>query len=371
LALWVLAERARGASSEWASYMASLPERINTPILWDPAQRDELLQGSPSLPVAVQRAAAIDEEYAGMQEALAAAMSAFPAESYSLQAFRDAFSVVLATVVYLPSVNILALVPLAGSVRQVGSGGALLDFDQEAGAVVLKADKYYVEGDVVRVCDSLSRPNGELLLSCGLVDDENEADCLEWEANLIKGDGLYAAKLDILNAVGLEEDQVFPIYKDRMPNQLLAFLRMSRIQDPIELTKVNFEADQLVSQMNEYETLMLMMSDLRDRIDKYKGNIEEEIKILQDRDQTLTDQERVASKLRMSEKRVLQECMNGVRRRLAPIRGIPTKSGRMEDPNADLMEIFDVIDSIPNAPKKAVEGFLNWAKGKDDPDWKK
>jgi len=43
----------------------------------------------------------------------------------------------------------------------------------------------------------------------------------------------------------------------------------------------------------------------------------------------------------------------------------------MEDPNADLMEIFDVIDSIPNAPKKAVEGFLNWAKGKDDPDWKK
>jgi hypothetical protein len=40
---------------------------------------------------------------------------------------------------------------------------------------------------------------------------ENEADCLEWEANLIKGDGLYAAKLDILNAVGLEEDQVFPV----------------------------------------------------------------------------------------------------------------------------------------------------------------
>jgi hypothetical protein len=104
-----------------------------------------------------------------------------------------------------------------------------------------------------------------------------------------------------------------------MPNQLLAYLRMSRIQDPIELTKVNFEADQLVSQMNEYETLMLMMSDLRDRIELYKGNIEEEIKILQD--QTLTEQERVASKLRMSEKRVLQECMNGVRRRLAPIRG--------------------------------------------------
>jgi hypothetical protein len=42
--------------------------------------------------------------------------------------------------------------------------------------------------------------------------------------------------------------------------------------------------------------------------------------------------------------------------------GIPTKSGRMEDPNADLMEIFDAIDAIPNAPKKAVEGFLNWVR---------
>jgi hypothetical protein len=55
-----------------------------------------------------------------------------------------------------------------------------------------------------------------------------------------------------------------------MPNQLLAFLRMSRIQEGMELTKVNFEADQIVSQMNEYETLMLMMGDLRDRIDLYK-----------------------------------------------------------------------------------------------------
>jgi hypothetical protein len=55
--------------------------------------------------------------------------------------------------------------------EQVGSGGALLDYDTESSTVVLKADKYYVEGDTVAVCDNLSRPNGELLLSCGFVDD--------------------------------------------------------------------------------------------------------------------------------------------------------------------------------------------------------
>ena len=42
-------------------------------------------------------------------------------QSYSLQAFRNAFSVVLKHVVYLPSVNVVALVPLAGGLKQVGA----------------------------------------------------------------------------------------------------------------------------------------------------------------------------------------------------------------------------------------------------------
>jgi hypothetical protein len=33
--------------------------------------------------------------------------------------------------------------------------------------------------------------------------------------------------------------------------------------------------------------------------------------------------------------------------RLAPIRGIPTKKG-MEDPNQDLLEIFQAVESIPS-----------------------
>lgn len=105
--------------------------------------------------------------------------------------------------------------------------------------------------------------------------------------------------------------------------------------------------------------------------------------------------------------------MDGVRRRLAPIRGIPTKahagggagrmgcgwatqqlwagahvqrradpaassflppmpqSGGMQDPNADLAEIFDTIESLPTAPKRLLDGFGRWLSGKDDPDWKR
>ena len=59
------------------------------------------------------------------------------------------------------------------------------------------------------------------------------------------------------------------------------------------------------------------------------------------------------------------------RRRLAPIRGIPTKGGKMVSPNADLEDIFSTIENIPNAPKKLFAGIRSWARGDKDPTWKR
>jgi protein-histidine N-methyltransferase len=38
--------------------------------------------------------------------------------------------------------------------------------------------------------------------------------------------------------------------------------------------------------------------------------------------------------LRMEEKRIVSGTMDAVRARLAPIRGIPTKQGNLQDPNS-------------------------------------
>lgn len=73
----------------------------------------------------------------------------------------------------------------------------------------------------------------------------------------------------------------------------------------------------------------------------------------------------------MSEKTILTQFMDAVRRKLAPVRGIPTKSGGMQDPNADFKEIFDTIEAIPAAPAKLLDGFRRWARGEFDPDWNK
>ncbi len=157
--------------------------------------------------------------------------------------------------------------------------------------------------------------------------------------------------------------------------------------------------------MNEYEVLQLLMGDCRERLAEYQLNLEEEIKMSQVkchefllhvkaswRDvhhhhcrfqqmltlsssilqrQDLDIKERLAIKLRLSEKRIISATMDAVRSRLAPIRGIPTKSGGMQDVNSDLKEIFDTIESIPTAPLKLLDTFVSWAKGEQDPDWGK
>jgi protein-histidine N-methyltransferase len=65
---------------------------------------------------------------------------------------------------------------------------------------------------------------------------------------------------------------LFPVYRDRFPIQMLSFLRLSRVQDSAELAKITFEGDSIVSQMNEYEVLQLVMGEMRDRLSEYIDN---------------------------------------------------------------------------------------------------
>jgi histone-lysine N-methyltransferase SETD3 len=45
--------------------------------------------------------------------------------------------------------------------------------------------------------------------------------------------------------------------------------------------KVSFEQDIIISQMNEYEVLQLLMGECRERLAAYKTTLEEDAKLLQ------------------------------------------------------------------------------------------
>ncbi|GIL70833.1 hypothetical protein Vretimale_3919 [Volvox reticuliferus] len=368
LTLWLVAERARGSVSVHGGLLSTLPEATLSPLLWEETELAELLAGSPVLDEARARRDALRRQWAALEPRLRADPDRFPPGIFSEGAFYRAFSVVVAHARFLPSANCFALLPLASSMGRTGnSNGCDLDFDGQTNTVVVTAARPFRSGSELLLNDG--RPNGELLLATGGLQDGNMADYLDWPAALVPADKYFMLKSQVLETLGFGQRESFPVYADRMPIQLLAYLRLSRLADPALLAKVSFEKDVELSQMNEYEILQILMGDCRERLAAYSKSYEEDVKIAQDPD--LAPKERLAVKLRLGEKRIINATMEAVRRRLAPIRGIPTKSGALQDPNSDLKEIFDTIENLPKAPLRLLEGFVSWARGEQDPDWGK
>ncbi|KAL3145868.1 hypothetical protein ABBQ38_015239 [Trebouxia sp. C0009 RCD-2024] len=368
LALWLVSQRCKGKASPWHDFVQSLPDTTNSPVLWTTEQQSELLQGSPTLQEAQARAKALSAEWDSIHEQLQADPSQHSDITLDKESFSQAVAVVVAHAAYLPSVECFALLPVASTLARTGADtGAALDYDIDNACVTLTAQRTIRSGEQVKIYDG--RPNTEMFLATGTVEENNLSDYLTVQVNLVAADKLYMLKKQVVQSLGFDVKQEFPIYADRMPAQLLAYLRLSRVQDSAEIAKVNFEQDSVVSQSNEYEVLQLLLADMRDRLTAYPGSIEDELKLLQNK--KLPERQWAAAQLRFSEKVVLQKTLDAVRRRLAPIRGIPTKGGKMISPNADLEDIFSTIENIPNAPKKLFAGIKSWARGDKDPTWKR
>eukprot|EP00983_Pelagomonas_calceolata_P110540 1159682-Pelagomonas_calceolata.AAC.3 len=97
----------------------------------------------------------------------------------------------------------------------------------------------------------------------------------------LQTDRYFMLKNQVLESLGYGIEEEFPVYADKMPTQLLAYLRMARVQDPGLLAKVNFEKDIILSDLNEYEILQILMGDCRERLQAYPLSVEEEIKYSQ------------------------------------------------------------------------------------------
>jgi protein-histidine N-methyltransferase len=107
-------------------------DKTLTPILWPDELRDVELRGSSTLAAARDREAALRREWAGVAaDADAAPLLATPGATE--RAFMEAFSVVLAHALYLPSAGCFALVPLASFMGRTGAGnGCEVDYDTGA-----------------------------------------------------------------------------------------------------------------------------------------------------------------------------------------------------------------------------------------------
>jgi len=68
LCLHLLCERARGARSRWAPYIAMLPDQRHHPLLWPRASASQWLAGSPSLGTLEERWEQCEEDYVALRQ---------------------------------------------------------------------------------------------------------------------------------------------------------------------------------------------------------------------------------------------------------------------------------------------------------------
>ena len=235
LALWLCHERAKGPLSDWAPYVATLPNAgPDHPLMWSTADLTELLKGSQIADQALSRAGSAAEEYASIRELIASDAENYPADAYAFlteAAFTDALATVLARAVWLNAANCYAMVPLVDMLPLVGapppgvnpavagggdkipgksglaSAAGVVDYDAATECVtVVSANDARQTAPVICV-DPLARNSGDLFLCTGVVDVDHCGDYLTFTASTVNTDRLYQAKKQILEGMGMSADE--------------------------------------------------------------------------------------------------------------------------------------------------------------------
>ncbi|CAK9213527.1 unnamed protein product [Sphagnum troendelagicum] len=225
LATYLISEASLGRSSHWFPYIATLPQSPTSILQWTEAEVGTWLSASPVRERALDCIRDVTETYKDLQATVFAKHpQVFPAKTYTLEAFKWAFGILFSRLVRMPSLGQLALVPWGDMLNHSPQAAAFLDSDQSnAKAVVFVTDKSYESGEQVFISYG-KRSSGELLLAYGFIPPElNPHDFVELELALNEEDPLYDAKLAALREQGLSSPQRFPVRKDGLPEQLIAY----------------------------------------------------------------------------------------------------------------------------------------------------
>ena len=405
-----------------------------SPLLWTDEETDAIGRGSPTVTDFARRTTRLLElmkDYAG--NGIGTTGDERELLSCAAAALRWSFPVPEANVLAInPIVNVLCASSSSATGPGQRNGPERIEFCFDSNSLIVVASRDYEADDPVlmslavrqttypSVSTAASGARGSLYASLGFPDlttsemlwrygdveirgssalsssgadialYRNEMDFLVYEAQLVMGDPLFSIKREVVEAeLGVSPVATstpfsvpdvkieFPLLNDRMPEQLLAFLRLSRIKDSAEIARIDFSgrarsvqgargggsAPGIVSEANEYEVLMLIMADCRERLFAYASSeAETEVRLINELAPAEGDVSRgvalLASILRKQEKQILLSTMNACRQKLLPLRGLaPTKAG-MKDVNEDILEIFEAIEDIPNMPKKFLQSLF-------------
>eukprot|EP01023_Acetabularia_acetabulum_P033430 TRINITY_DN3128_c0_g2_i1.p1 TRINITY_DN3128_c0_g2~~TRINITY_DN3128_c0_g2_i1.p1 ORF type:complete len:518 (+),score=63.81 TRINITY_DN3128_c0_g2_i1:148-1554(+) len=336
LALYLCYEKKRGQESMWYPFINCLdkqrargPQAVLSPLLWDPAEAERLLQGSPILGALRGRLAGIKKEYENLDTVWFMAGSLFrdypydvPTEQFPFPVFLQAFAVVQSSIVHLqnvPPAKRFALLPLGPPTLTYSSTSrGMISYNSESDEVILKVDKEYEEGEpVVAWCGP--QPNSRLFVNYGIVDENNPYDKLAITITIPNTDPLFQMKRSKLQHVDLSSQQQFQLQRDSdLPPMLIPYMRLACASTAEDSEKVQFlESAGPVNSALESSVLRQLIVCLQSRLDGYPTSQEEDLATIQNPDANL--RQVAVAKLVRIEKQVLQNALQQVLQKQAEL----------------------------------------------------
>ncbi|XP_024524397.1 ribulose-1,5 bisphosphate carboxylase/oxygenase large subunit N-methyltransferase, chloroplastic isoform X1 [Selaginella moellendorffii] len=244
LACYLISEASLGKSSPWYPYIAALPRRPGSILLWTALDVETHLSATSIKDRALQCVREVEDTFNDLnKQVFMKNREEFPPEVainsiyilaslllnqvFNLKSFKWAFGILFSRLVRLPSLGQkLALIPFGDMLNHDTEVTTFLDFDSGSKSITCTLDRGYESNREVFISYG-KRSNGELLVAYGFVPSgKNSEDSVSITLGLDPADEMYEAKLGTLKEHGLSPQQSYPIKLKGWPVQLTAFARL-------------------------------------------------------------------------------------------------------------------------------------------------
>jgi hypothetical protein len=283
----VLLEAARGKSSRWAPYLETLPQAYDIPLLWDQAEAEALLQGTPLLQTVRAQRLTAEREFAVLSAAVAEVEAADGGSSPLPEGLLDGDRYMWAMAAVLSrsfSVNVeQSLVPIlvpAADVFNTGLEGSELSLNDAGSAVQVVARKTYTGGEQV-LLQLGPQGNSELMARQGFAFPDNPYNTVRMFVSTSEADPFTETRLGIMRFLGIDPSKGHVVPRDgRLGKSLLQALRVSTLS-PASFDQYSRLADgNPVSLVNERDTLRQVLAACKVFLDAQPTTLEEDDKLL-------------------------------------------------------------------------------------------
>jgi len=228
LAVHLLIER-NSPASIWEPYINTLPHHYTTVLYFTPSQL-EGLKGSPALEDALKQYKFVARQYAYFYRLFA---NTLLKDYLTFDEYRWAVSTVMTRQNLVPgretSSAINSLIPFWDFANH-DNGQLSTDYDPATSSTFCLAQRDFSEGQQFTIFYGL-RANCDFLIHNGFIFPDNQTDCLTVRLGVAKTDQLAAARLAVLEKIGVMS-QKFYLRRTEEPldPKLVAFLRVLQME---------------------------------------------------------------------------------------------------------------------------------------------